>query len=112
MKLIFKKDDESQISVFQDIDGKEQDFSYVDMIKALIESREMEEPEISEGGFTDAEVTSIKRMVEFINKEICSTDEAEGLQEADEEIAEEEEERIADENDDTEEIPMGDDIPF
>jgi hypothetical protein len=69
MKLIFKKDEESQISVVQDIDGTEQDFSYVDMIKALIESKKMEEPEISEG-FTEAETTSIKRMVEFINKEI------------------------------------------
>ncbi len=69
MKLIFKKDEESQISVVQDIDGTEQDFSYVDMIKALIESKKMEEPEISEG-FTDAEVTSIQRMVKFINEEI------------------------------------------
>ena len=69
MKLIFKKDEESQISVVQDIDGKEQEFSYVDMIKALIESKKMEDPEILKG-FTDAEVTSIKRMVEFINKEI------------------------------------------
>jgi len=75
MKLIFKKDDESQISVVQNIDGKEQEFSYVDMIKALIESRKMEEPEISEG-FTEAETTSIQRMVEFINKEISTTDES------------------------------------
>ena len=69
MKLIFKKDEDSHISVVQDIDDTEQDFSYVDMIKALIESKKMEEPEISEG-FTEAETTSIKRMVEFINKEI------------------------------------------
>lgn len=75
MKLTFKKDEKSQISVVQDIDGEEQDFSYVDMIKALIESKKMEEPEISEG-FTDAEVASIRRMVEFINEEIASTDEA------------------------------------
>lgn len=77
MKLIFKKDKDSQISVVQNIDSKEQEFSYVDMIKALIESKKMEEPEILEG-FTDAEVTSIKRMVEFINKEISSADESEG----------------------------------
>ncbi len=69
MKLIFKKDEESQISVVQDVDGTEQDFSYVDMIKALIESKKMEEPEISEG-FTEAEITSIKRMVELINEEV------------------------------------------
>ena len=75
MKLIFKKDEESQISVVQDIDGQKKEFFYVDMIKSLIGSRKMEEPEISEG-FTEAEVTSIKRMVEFINKQISSTDEA------------------------------------
>lgn len=69
MKLIFKKDEESQISVVQDVDGTEQDFSYVDMIKALIESKKMEEPEISES-FTEAEITSIKRMVELINEEV------------------------------------------
>jgi hypothetical protein len=75
MKLIFKKDDESQISVFHDIDGEEQKFSYVDMIKALIESKKMEEPEIQEGCFTEAETKSIQRMVEFINKEITTTEE-------------------------------------
>ena len=75
MKLVFKKGKNSQISVFQKVDSCEQDFSYVDMIKALIGSKKMEEPEILEG-FADAEVTSIKRMVEFINKEICGTDEA------------------------------------
>jgi hypothetical protein len=74
MKLVFKKDEDSQISVFQVVSGNEQDFSYVDMIKALIESKEMEEPEISEG-FTDAETKSIKSMVTFINKEISTTEE-------------------------------------
>jgi hypothetical protein len=75
MKLIFKKDDKSQITVFQNIEGNKQKFSYVDMIKSLIELKKMEEPEISDG-FTDTEVASIKRMVEFINKEVSSTDEA------------------------------------
>ncbi len=73
MKLIFKKDKDEEnqinINVFQIIDGQEQEFSYVDMIKALIESRKMEDPEIS-GDFTEAEVTSIKRMVEFINEKV------------------------------------------
>jgi hypothetical protein len=73
MKLIFKKDEDSQISVFQIIDGHEQDFSYVDMIKTLIESRVMEKPDMS-GGFTDAEEKSINSMVTFINKEISTTE--------------------------------------
>lgn len=74
MKLVFKKNEESQISVFQNVDGSEQDFSYVDMIKALIESRKMEAPEISKG-FTEAEIKSINSMVTFINREISTTDE-------------------------------------
>ena len=75
MKLVFKKDDKSQISVFRNINGQEQVFSYIDMIKDLIASKNMEEPEIS-GNFADAEVTSIKRMVEFINKEISTKEES------------------------------------
>ena len=41
--------------MFQIIDGQEKDFSYVDMIKALIDSKEMGEPEISDA-FTEAEI--------------------------------------------------------
>ena len=78
MKLMFKKDEDSQISVFQIADGHEQDFSYVNMIKALIESRVMEKPDISDG-FTDAEVKSINSMVAFINKEISTTKEPDSL---------------------------------
>ena len=78
MKLAFKKDKDSQISVFQIIDGHEQDFSYIDMIKALIESKKMEDPDISVG-FTDAEIKSINSMVSFINKEITTTEELDFL---------------------------------
>ncbi len=78
MKLLFKKDEDSQISVFQIVDGREQDFSYVDMIKALAESKVMEEPDVSEG-FTDAEIKSINSMVTFINKEISTTEESDSL---------------------------------
>lgn len=73
MKLIFKKDKESEISVLQLLNGREQEFSYVDMIKALIKSKQMETPEILEG-FTDAEIKSINSMVTFINKEISATE--------------------------------------
>ena len=75
---MFKKDEESQISVFQNVDGREQDFSYVDMIKALIKSRKMGDPEIAEG-FTEAEIKSINSMVTFINKEISATEESDSL---------------------------------
>lgn len=72
MKLIFKRDEDAQISVFQNVDGQEIDFSYVDMIKSLIDSKEMKEPDIT-GEFTDAEKKSIKSMITFINKEISVT---------------------------------------
>ena len=78
MKLVFKKDDNSQISVFQIIDGNEQEFSYVDMINALIKSREMDNPEISEG-FTEAEIKSINSMVTYINRKISTTEESDSF---------------------------------
>lgn len=71
MKLVFKKDENSQITVFQNVGGSESEFSYVDMIKALINSKGMEDANISEG-FTDAEIKSIKSMVKFINDKIAS----------------------------------------
>lgn len=69
MKLKFKKDDKSQISVVHLTDGKESEFSYVKMIKSLISTNHMEPPEITEG-FTKAEISSITSMVGLINKEI------------------------------------------
>lgn len=74
MKLVFKKNEDHQISVFHDVDGSQQDFSYVDMIKALIESRELKDPDISDG-FSDAEKASIKSMIKYINKEIPAAEE-------------------------------------
>ena len=73
MKLVFKKDEDSQINVFQNVDGQVIDFSYVYMIKALISSKEMEEPEISDG-FSEAEISSINSMVKYINMEITTTE--------------------------------------
>lgn len=75
MKLIFKKDKDSQISVLQDIDGQEKEFSYVEMMNTLIKSKKMEEPEISDD-FTKDETESINRMVKIINEKISSTDAA------------------------------------
>jgi hypothetical protein len=78
MKLVFKKNEKHAISVFQSIDGQEKEFSYVDMVKYLIESRKMDEPEIS-SGFGQAEIKSINRMVEFINKQISLADEIDSV---------------------------------
>ncbi len=70
MKLVFKKDEEHQVRVFQLVDGEERDFSYVDMIRALMQSGQLEEPDISEG-FTDAEAKSIGSMITRINRQIA-----------------------------------------
>jgi len=67
MKLIFKKDDEEQISVLQLAEGEERPFSYSEMISTLIKSRRLETPETS-GDFTDEEKKSIDSMVERINE--------------------------------------------
>jgi len=71
MKLVFRKDKEHQISVFELVEGRERDFSYIEMIRALMQSGRLDEPDISEG-FTEAEVNSIKSMVTRINKEIAA----------------------------------------
>lgn len=71
MKLVFRKNEASEICVSRMVEGAEEPFSYVDMIKELIESRSMEEPEIV-GNFTDAEKGSIKSMMTHINKTITS----------------------------------------
>jgi hypothetical protein len=74
MKLIFKKDEKSLISVFQNVDGQEKDFSYVDMIKTLIVSKKLEEPEVLDN-FSEAEINSINRMVTCINEAVSTTQE-------------------------------------
>lgn len=71
MKLVFKKDEGKQIVVLQELNGKEDIFSYVDMIKDLIKTKKMEDPEISKE-FSDAEIKSINSMVTFINKELTA----------------------------------------
>ncbi|MBN1632425.1 MAG: hypothetical protein JW990_21920 [Thermoleophilia bacterium] len=66
MKLIFRKSDEEQISVWQSADGEEKKFSYSEMINTLIRSGELESPETI-GDFTEDEKKSISSMVERIN---------------------------------------------
>ncbi len=75
MKLVFKKDENQQIVVKNDFDGEQKDFSYVEMIKELIETRRLDDPVILDG-FSEAETNSIKSMVTFINKEVSSIDDS------------------------------------
>jgi len=74
MKLVFTKDKEHQVTVHQEIDGKKQEFSYVDMIRSLLDEGPLELPGL-DGDFTEPECKSINRMVEFINEAIESEDE-------------------------------------
>ena len=74
MKLVFRKDKARQISVFHEVDGEQREFSYIDMIKTLLKSRRLDEPDISEG-FTEAEINSIRSMVTRINKQLSAIDE-------------------------------------
>ena len=62
MKLIFIKDDEQQVKVHQAMNGQQEAFSYVDMIRSLLDEGPLKLPELV-GDFTEPEQTSINRMV-------------------------------------------------
>ena len=67
MKLVFRKNDQEEITVLQSFDGDERKFIYTDMIKVLIKNGELAPP-VVEGDFTEEEKRSIKNMVNEINK--------------------------------------------
>jgi len=67
MKLVFKKSEDAEISVFISNGKDEVTFDYISMVKSLIEEREMETPDII-GDFTSAEIESIKSMVLYLNE--------------------------------------------
>ena len=67
MKLVFRKNEQEEITVLQSFDGDEHNFIYTDMIKVLLKDGELEEP-VAEGDFTDEEMRSINNMVSEINK--------------------------------------------
>jgi len=68
MKLVFRKNDQEEITVLQSCDGDERSFVYTDMIKALLKDGELEAP-VVEGAFTEEEQRSINNMVSEINRE-------------------------------------------
>jgi len=74
MKLIFKKDDNLNVTVFRKKGKTETEFSYVEMIKELIKTGKLDRPS-TVGDFTDAEKESIQSMTEFINRELEALDE-------------------------------------
>lgn len=70
MKLVFRKSEELEISVHQKSGDSMSEFSYIGMIKELIKTRNLGEPEL-EGEFSEAEKGSISSMVEHINDEVA-----------------------------------------
>lgn len=68
MKLVFRKNDQEEITVLQSYDSNEQAFAYTDMIKSLLKVGELEAP-VLEGTFTEEEQRSINNMVKEINRE-------------------------------------------
>lgn len=69
--LKFKKIETDKIDVSLNINGSEKQFSYIEMIKALLVDKKMEESVLT-GDFTDAEKESIQSMVKHINKQISN----------------------------------------
>ena len=67
MKLVFRKNDQEEITVLQSFEGDERNFIYTDMIKVLLEDGALEAP-VVEGDFTEEEMRSINNMVTEINK--------------------------------------------
>jgi len=67
MKLVFRKNDQEEITVLQSFDGDERKFVYTEMIAVLIDKGELEAP-VLEGDFTVDEQRSINDMVTKINE--------------------------------------------
>ena len=72
MKIIFKKDEDSEakvpeVRVYEEVDGSLRDFSYLRLIESLIHIEPIS-ANIDEDKFTDAESESISRMVKEINE--------------------------------------------
>ena len=67
MKLVFRKNDQEEITVLQSFDGDERNFIYTDMIKVLLEDGELEAP-VVEGDFTEEEIAQHQQHGHEINK--------------------------------------------
>jgi hypothetical protein len=68
MKLVFRKNDQEEITVLQSCDGTNKAFLYTDMIMALLNDGALDVP-VLEGCFTAEEQHSINNMINEINRE-------------------------------------------
>lgn len=71
MKLYFSKDNQDEIVVKMSTSTIQEDFSYVEMIKNLLNNNEFDETEFS-GDFSDDEKSRIETMLSSINESIAS----------------------------------------
>lgn len=71
MRLIFRKNKESEISVHKKSGDREIEFSYIDMIKEITKARKLDDADL-EGDFSEAEKGSISSMVTHINDEVAA----------------------------------------
>lgn len=69
MKLSFSKSEELEVSVTHKTGGEDKAFSYIEMIRSLIEHKKLGEPELN-GDFSESEKASISSMIAHINKEV------------------------------------------
>ncbi|MEL4401326.1 hypothetical protein AAEJ42_13700 [Shewanella algae] len=68
MKLVFSKNEKHEISVVSKDGDSETEFNYISMIKKLIDTKQLEDPEF-DGDFSDSEKESVRSMINHINQE-------------------------------------------
>ena len=73
MKLIFSKDDENEINVKIQKGTIEEDFSYIEMLKQLLNSNPINE--VNYGNLSDLEKEKLENMIKEIGKVFEKEDE-------------------------------------
>ena len=87
MKLYFSKDDQDEIVVKMSTSTVQEDFSYVEMIKNLLNNNEFDDTEFTDD-FTDDEKSRIETMLSSINASIVTENGVEENNEISEDIIE------------------------
>lgn len=66
MRLVFKKDENLEISVSSMDDGSATEFKYIDLVRNLMKVKKLDDPELI-GDFSESEKLSIASMINHIN---------------------------------------------
>jgi len=105
MKLVFRKEQPSQVEVQQILDDKVSDFSYIDMMKSLLKGERLELGLLA-GDFSKEEEASINSMVSHINKTLEKEQSIDSEAEKNGEDAEEDWDIADDSDEDITDIPF------